>query len=296
MTPVRRSSRVVAGAKTSQEENAALPRKRKAVLSASSTGKKRRQLGSKQDCAYQDTARAKTPKVKQEHNLKASKKIKEASPVSNTPSAAVKKTAIRKAVKKEESPLKTTKAQSQTVTEKRRISSLPKGVSRDSNGALKFEGISEFRPNMTPREVLQRGAFGGCYFNPKGTHAQPKSGMVNPYLKLALFNTQAASLVSSFHINQQVVCQLLTWCADPTIRRTRKQRKYYVLIRLRWKHIVVTGIPKRVVRRSSGYTICFSQISLRRKQVRRQGRTRPAILGGTTCPHVPLKLPESPQL
>mmetsp|Transcript_6618 Transcript_6618/g.24573 ORF Transcript_6618/g.24573 Transcript_6618/m.24573 type:complete len:255 (+) Transcript_6618:19-783(+) len=54
---------------------------------------------------------------------------------------------------------------------------LPEGVARDSAGALKFDDFPEFRPNLTPREVLVRGAFGGCYFNPKGG----KQGVKFPY-------------------------------------------------------------------------------------------------------------------
>ena len=40
---------------------------------------------------------------------------------------------------------------------------LPK---RDSDGVLLFPDAKDFRPNMTPREVLQAGSFGGTYFRP----------------------------------------------------------------------------------------------------------------------------------
>jgi hypothetical protein len=35
---------------------------------------------------------------------------------------------------------------------------------RLSNGVLDFEDAPDFRPNLTPEEVLQRGSFGGSYF------------------------------------------------------------------------------------------------------------------------------------
>ena len=54
------------------------------------------------------------------------------------------------------------------------------GVFRSGGGALAFEVgaavafgegeglVATFRPNLTPRECLERGIFGGCYFNPRG--------------------------------------------------------------------------------------------------------------------------------
>ncbi|XP_078496361.1 uncharacterized protein LOC144752237 [Lissotriton helveticus] len=37
---------------------------------------------------------------------------------------------------------------------------------RNKKGELVFEDIPNFRPNMTPKEVLQAGSFGGTYFRP----------------------------------------------------------------------------------------------------------------------------------
>mmetsp|Transcript_5964 Transcript_5964/g.12600 ORF Transcript_5964/g.12600 Transcript_5964/m.12600 type:complete len:304 (-) Transcript_5964:1116-2027(-) len=37
---------------------------------------------------------------------------------------------------------------------------------RDGNGSLKFADHPEFRPNLTPAQVLQLGSFGGTYFRP----------------------------------------------------------------------------------------------------------------------------------
>ena len=38
--------------------------------------------------------------------------------------------------------------------------------SKNSRGELVFDDCPEFRPNMSPKEVLQAGSFGGTYFRP----------------------------------------------------------------------------------------------------------------------------------
>ena len=37
---------------------------------------------------------------------------------------------------------------------------------KNSEGVLIFSDAKDFRPNMTPKEVLQAGSFGGTYFRP----------------------------------------------------------------------------------------------------------------------------------
>ena len=38
---------------------------------------------------------------------------------------------------------------------------------RDKHGRLVFKDAPEFNPNLAPSEMIRRGIFGGCYFNPK---------------------------------------------------------------------------------------------------------------------------------
>eukprot|EP00899_Mesostigma_viride_P019584 jgi/Mesvir1/27627/Mv07359-RA.1 len=44
----------------------------------------------------------------------------------------------------------------------------PHDGKRDKHGKLMFADAREFRPSLTPVECIQRGIFGGCYFNPRG--------------------------------------------------------------------------------------------------------------------------------
>ncbi|VDI53279.1 Hypothetical predicted protein [Mytilus galloprovincialis] len=46
---------------------------------------------------------------------------------------------------------------------------------RNKKGELVFEDVPELRPNMTPKEVLQAGSFGGTYFRPIKSSATGKS-------------------------------------------------------------------------------------------------------------------------
>lgn len=46
------------------------------------------------------------------------------------------------------------------------------GAARDpKTGALKFKDHPEFTPNLTPKQVIQAGSWGGVYFNPRGGKA-----------------------------------------------------------------------------------------------------------------------------
>ena len=52
----------------------------------------------------------------------------------------------------------------------------PKTPKRDSAGRLVFPDHPVFRPRFTPRQMIEAGVFGGCYFNPRGG----KKGILGP--------------------------------------------------------------------------------------------------------------------
>lgn len=39
---------------------------------------------------------------------------------------------------------------------------------RDARGCVVFDDVPDFRPNLTPMQMIRAGIFGGCYFNPSG--------------------------------------------------------------------------------------------------------------------------------
>ena len=42
----------------------------------------------------------------------------------------------------------------------------PHSGKKNQHGELVFEDVPDFRPNRTPKEILQAGSFGGTYFRP----------------------------------------------------------------------------------------------------------------------------------
>ena len=57
---------------------------------------------------------------------------------------------------------------------------LTEGKRDKKTGALIFEDHPEFRPNLTPAQVIRAGSWGGCYFHPKGGKPgvkHPKEGV-----------------------------------------------------------------------------------------------------------------------
>nr|XP_022289545.1 uncharacterized protein LOC111101371 [Crassostrea virginica]XP_022289546.1 uncharacterized protein LOC111101371 [Crassostrea virginica] len=59
-----------------------------------------------------------------------------------------------------------------------------KEPSRNKKGELVFTDCPELRPNMTPKEVLQAGSFGGTYFRPIYSSATGKQYKDEAYLEL----------------------------------------------------------------------------------------------------------------
>ena len=54
---------------------------------------------------------------------------------------------------------------------------------RNKKGELVFEDVPELRPNMTPKEVLQAGSFGGTYFRPIKSSVTGYFNMFNALIK-----------------------------------------------------------------------------------------------------------------
>ena len=71
---------------------------------------------------------------------------------------------------------KASDAAATATTAKSSLPEEPKTPKRDSAGRLVFADHPTFRPRFTPKQMIEAGVFGGCYFNPRGG----KKGILGP--------------------------------------------------------------------------------------------------------------------
>ena len=77
------------------------------------------------------------------------------------------KTKAPGASKKRKAPAASDDAAAATKTMKTQLED-PNKIKRDSAGRLVFPDHPIFRPRFTPKQMIEAGVFGGCYFNPRG--------------------------------------------------------------------------------------------------------------------------------
>jgi len=71
-------------------------------------------------------------------------------------------------------------------------------VPRDKNGKLVFEDWPDFKPNLSPKEVMQLGSFGGTYFRPI------KSGVTNEKYGSEVWKEYPSDWFEGLNIGRQV--------------------------------------------------------------------------------------------